>query len=194
MIRAVVSVVIPVYNGETFVFDTINSVVNQTYSNIEILVVDDGSTDATASIVKSIVDPRITYFHQANSGVSRARNFGMLQAHGSFIMFLDADDLLHPGFIEQRICFISSCNADCLTGPVFLFGDSIAKLQQLRGCSINGMQEILLSNPSVTTAPSAYFFRLEFLKEHFLFFNENLSSTADREFLIRCLAVGTFIF
>jgi glycosyltransferase involved in cell wall biosynthesis len=194
MIPAVVSVVIPVYNGESFVLDTLLSVINQTYSYLEVLVVDDGSTDRTASIVKSIVDPRIVYSYQSNSGVSRARNSGLLQAHGDFLVFLDADDVLQGKFIEDRIKYFSSCQADCVTGPVYLFGETIVKSPSLRGCSCNGLHEILLSNPSVTTAPSAYFFRLDFLKQHFLFFNETLSSTADREFLIRCLAVGTFAF
>jgi glycosyltransferase involved in cell wall biosynthesis len=86
-----VSVIIPVYNGEKFIKDSINSVLNQEYDNWECIVVDDGSTDGTASIIKEY--EQIIYLHQGNAGVAAARNLGIKKASGEYLAFLDADDV-----------------------------------------------------------------------------------------------------
>ena len=86
-----VSVIIPVYNGEKFIKDSINSVLNQEYDNWECIVVDDGSTDGTASIIKE--HEQIIYLHQGNAGVAAARNLGIKKASGEYLAFLDADDV-----------------------------------------------------------------------------------------------------
>lgn len=96
-----VSVIIPVYNGEKYIADSINSVLKQTYSNIEIIVVDDGSEDRTGEIVKSF--SKVKYFHKKNQGVSSSRNFGMSVAQGNYIAFLDADDMYTPDKIEKQV-------------------------------------------------------------------------------------------
>ena len=93
-----VSIVIPVYNVENFVKDTLSSVCNQTYKNIEIICVDDGSTDNSLSVLNfySEKDKRIKVLSQSNSGVSAARNNGIRAAEGEYICFLDSDDFMHP--------------------------------------------------------------------------------------------------
>lgn len=93
-----VSVIIPLYNKERAILNTIKSVVNQSFSDIEIVIVDDGSTDNSAAIVKEYAaqDSRIKYFVKTNGGVSSARNFGLSKAVGDWVIFLDADDeMLH---------------------------------------------------------------------------------------------------
>ena len=100
-----VSVIIPTYNGSRFIKESIQSVLDQTYPNIEIIVVDDGSTDNTPAIVKSIADPRIIHIRQANSGVSMARNHGIDISHGDYIAFLDHDDLWLPHKLEKQMPF-----------------------------------------------------------------------------------------
>jgi len=97
-----VSAVIPVYNGERFLAETIESVLAQTYKNIECIVVNDGSTDGTAEICRSYGD-RIRYFEKPNGGVSSARNLGIANANGELIAFLDADDLWKAEKIEQQV-------------------------------------------------------------------------------------------
>ena len=99
-----VSVIIPVYNGANYITETLNSVLIQAYKNIEVIVVNDGSTDKTEEIVKSFGD-RIRYFVQKNKGVSSARNFGLLKAEGEYVQFLDADDLLFEDKIFNQIEF-----------------------------------------------------------------------------------------
>lgn len=97
-----VTAVIPAYNAERFLDETIRSVLNQTYPRIECVVVNDGSSDATAEIAKSFGD-RIVYLEKENGGVSSARNLGIENARGDFIAFLDADDLWLPHKIARQV-------------------------------------------------------------------------------------------
>ena len=89
-----VSVVIPVYNVEPYLHECVKSVVEQTYTNIEIILVDDGSTDNSGTLCDefALSDSRICVFHKKNGGLSDARNYGIRQSHGSLISFIDSDD------------------------------------------------------------------------------------------------------
>lgn len=103
-----VSVIIPAYNADRFIRDTLTTVAAQTYAAIEILVVDDGSTDNTAKIVSAFTaqDPRIRLIQTRNGGVARARNIGLQEARGRYVAFLDADDLWHPEKIARQVAFM----------------------------------------------------------------------------------------
>lgn len=94
------SVIIPVYNKENFVAKTIESVLNQSFTNFEVIVVNDGSTDSSEEKILAQQENRILYFTKKNEGVAVARNFGILKASGSFICFLDADDYWFPDFLS----------------------------------------------------------------------------------------------
>ena len=98
MDRTLVSVIIPVLNGERFIARTLDSVLAQTYRPLEVVVVDDGSTDQTPAIVDSVAahDSKIRFFRRPHSGLSATRNFAISQANGGLIAPLDADDLWHP--------------------------------------------------------------------------------------------------
>lgn len=102
-----VSVIIPTFNAAKFVADAVRSVLNQTYYNIEIHVVDDGSTDNTREVINAFAsDARVQYHFKENGGVSSARNFGIRAARGQFIGLCDADDLWMPKKLELQIsCF-----------------------------------------------------------------------------------------
>jgi GT2 family glycosyltransferase len=95
---AMVSVIIPTFNRAYCVADSIDSALNQTHRNIEVIVVDDGSNDGTRDLVRSryAANPRVRYFYQSNAGVASARNVGLLHAQGAFVAFLDSDDLWLP--------------------------------------------------------------------------------------------------
>ncbi|WP_193016646.1 glycosyltransferase family 2 protein [Proteus sp. FME41] len=95
------SIIIPLYNKELYINKTINSVLNQTYQNFEIIIVDDGSTDNSLFIAKSILDPRIIITEQENAGVSVARNTGIKHSSGDYLVFLDADDIYLPNALEH---------------------------------------------------------------------------------------------
>jgi len=97
------SVIIPLYNKELYIKDTILSVLNQSFSDFEIVIVNDGSKDKSLQVVNNIKDGRIRIINQQNAGVSAARNRGMNEAQGEYIFFLDADDILLDGAFD--ICY-----------------------------------------------------------------------------------------
>ena len=97
-----VSVIIPVYDGERYLAEAIDSLLAQTVPPLEVVVVDDGSTDGTAQIIRAYGAP-VRYVHQPNAGQSAARNHGVRLARGDYIAFLDADDLVHPKKLERQL-------------------------------------------------------------------------------------------
>jgi glycosyltransferase involved in cell wall biosynthesis len=100
-----ISCTVPVYNGERYLAETLQSILAQTHQPLELIVVDDGSTDATPAVVADFGD-RIRYVRQENAGPSAARNHGIKVSNGDFIAFLDADDLWHPEKLaRQMVCF-----------------------------------------------------------------------------------------
>jgi glycosyltransferase involved in cell wall biosynthesis len=101
-----VSVVIPCFNSIQFIDETLNSVVKQTYPNIEIIVIDDGSTDGTLEYLQSIYGDKITVKKNSGKGACVARNFGYKISTGDIIQFLDADDLLSIDKIEKQVAFL----------------------------------------------------------------------------------------
>lgn len=95
------SVVIPLYNKEATIIQTLNTVLNQRFKQYEIIVIDDGSTDNGVELIKCLVDSRIKIFQKENGGVAEARNYGILKASFSWVVFLDADDYWMPEFLEE---------------------------------------------------------------------------------------------
>lgn len=97
-----ISIIIPVYNLEKYIGGNINNMLSQTYKNIEVIYVDDGSSDSSAQIIKdaALKDSRIKYFYKQNGGVSSARNLGLEKAAGDYIMFVDGDDLINESAAE----------------------------------------------------------------------------------------------
>jgi glycosyltransferase involved in cell wall biosynthesis len=99
-----VSVIVPVFNGEAHLGKAIASIIEQAHRPIEILVVDDGSTDGSAAIARSF--PEVTYLHQPNAGVAAARNTGLRRARGELIAFLDQDDRWTPDKLSVQLSFL----------------------------------------------------------------------------------------
>jgi glycosyltransferase involved in cell wall biosynthesis len=117
-----VSVIVPVYNGERFLAETIDSILAQTYPSCELIVVDDGSTDRTRAIASSY--PSVQYIYQANAGTAAARNRGIEVARGEFLAFLDADDLWMPDKLSvQMAAFEADPALEIVTGYVEQFVD-----------------------------------------------------------------------
>lgn len=124
-----VSVVVPAYNAESSIKTTIDSIINQTYKNIEIIVVDDGSKDSTAEIVESYKNDRIKLINKENGGVSSARNLGIKSSRGDYVAFCDSDDVWSLDKLEKQVAVINSFkNVDFV------------------GCNRNGEQTRVLLN------------------------------------------------
>lgn len=116
MTQDLITIIIPVFNAENYITSCLESILQQSYSNIEIIVINDGSIDNTEKIIEEycIKDPRIHYISQINSGPSAARNRGLKSATGEYIMFLDADDWLEKKCCEISINTIKAYHADML--------------------------------------------------------------------------------
>lgn len=113
-----ISIIIPLYNKEHSIASTLQTVLNQTFQDFEIIIVNDGSTDHSIDEVSKITDSRIRLIHQTNAGVSAARNRGIEEAKGEFIAFLDADDEWNPDYLKTQYkltqkypeCSVFACN------------------------------------------------------------------------------------
>ena len=121
-----VSIIIPVYNVADYVSNCIDSVIKQSYSNLEIIIVNDGSTDNSADICrrKANLDSRILYLEKENGGLSTARNYGLKFATGDFIYFLDSDDYLVINAIESLVSEQEKENADIVSSAFMMVDDT----------------------------------------------------------------------
>lgn len=187
MIKPSVTVVIPAYNASSFIEETIASVLSQTFTNFEVLVVDDGSTDDTAAIIDRISqqDKRVQLISQSNQGVSVARNHGLQAAQGELIAFLDSDDLWLPNKLEVHVRhFAKNSRLGMSYGIVgFMDADGKPTAQQSNPRLIGLTPEYLYSeNPAVT--PSNAVIRKEALLQ-VGGFDKTLSGCADAELFLR---------
>ena len=124
--QSLISIIMPAYNVENFISQSIESVINQTYQNWELIIIDDGSTDKTKDICNKYnnSDTRIKYYFQNNSRQSAARNKGIKLANGEIIAFLDADDLWLPEKISFSLKELNNINVDLLFTDTFYFNES----------------------------------------------------------------------
>lgn len=120
-----ISIVIPLYNKERSIAKTLDCVLGQTWQDFEVVVVDDGSTDRSAEVVKRCTDPRIRLISQKNAGVSAARNRGIAEARGEWVALLDADDEWEPDYLATQAALATAypdCSV-CATNYVFVSDD-----------------------------------------------------------------------
>lgn len=123
-----ISIVIPLYNKAKTIEHTLQSILNQSYKDFEVIIVDDGSTDKSLEIVSSIKDPRIVVFQQVNQGVSAARNLGVKMASCDFVAFLDADDEWDSDYLETQVNMIRTFPEASVFGTNYRFKDSLGNI------------------------------------------------------------------
>lgn len=111
---ALVSIIVPVYQVREYINDCVESLIRQTYTNLEILMIDDGSTDGSGEICDTYAnkDDRIRVIHQDNQGLSAARNTGLNQVKGDYIVFVDSDDVVRPDYVEKLYSMMHRYQAD----------------------------------------------------------------------------------
>ena len=121
--KAKVSVIVPVYNVESYLEECLDSIINQTFKDIEIILVNDGSTDSSPKIMELYAskDSRITVLNQPNKGVSAARNAGIEQASGEYFLFVDSDDMIVPDAIEKLYGKAGEAGAELVIGNTLYF-------------------------------------------------------------------------
>lgn len=134
--KKTVSIIIPVYNLEKYIVNCLESIVAQTYKNLEILCIDDGSTDKSAEIIKRFAasDSRVKYFYHDNAGVSVARNHGLEIASGDYIMFVDGDDYLHYQAVELFVREIEKSDCDVVCAHEVYTSNTDEKMQSITEC------------------------------------------------------------
>lgn len=180
-----VSVIMPVFNKELYLRRSIESVLNQTYTNFDFIIINDGSTDSSSIIVQDYErkDFRIKYINQTNHGVSNARNKGLDMSESEFIAFLDADDELRNDFLEKMIESILGDNV-CYCGHYFVLNDykKEAKINFLSG-------DILVSYllNSCTPNTNSWLIRKSFLNDYNIRFTPNISWGEDMLFFSKVL-------
>ncbi|MBL1232163.1 MAG: hypothetical protein CMD31_06210 [Flavobacteriales bacterium] len=190
--KTLVSIIIPCYNAKKYIAETIESVINQSYSNWELIIVNDGSTDNSATILNqfSEKDNRIQLINKSNSGVSDTRNKGLEVANGEFITFLDADDVWHITNLEKKVKFFTSTDYDVVYSYCQMIDEQSKPIDRiLKGENNLKIADFLSLKANYNTAPSGIVFKKEVLYK-IGGFDVNLSNNADQDVLIQSLANG----
>ena len=180
-----VSIIIPVYNVEVYLKECIESVLEQSYKNLEIILVDDGATDSSGKICDEYKDKdnRIIVFHKENGGLSSARNSGLAIATGKFVYFLDSDDYIEKNAIEVLVENMRTNNSEVvfLDGNIFYEEGAEIRptntyIRQRKYELCNGKEQLrkLIETGEYRTAVPFLFFKKEFLDNHQLRFKEGI--------------------
>ena len=190
-----VSIIIPCYNAELYIKRTIESVLKQTYTDYELVIINDGSSDDTKTIINQIKSEKIKYFEKSNSGVSDTRNLGFQKyCNGEFVLFLDADDILSENFLTERVNGLTKHKE---YGAVCSFIEKIDENDvKIPGQfnSLSNQEELYNLEPNKFTCPSGYLFRSKFLKDNSIFFDNELQSSADKFFLVTFFKFSKILF
>ncbi len=188
MSKPLVSVIVPVFNSEMYISECIYSITSQSYPNLEIIIVNDGSTDNSSEIIQTLKkkDSRIIVLSQTNKGVSSARNRGIDQASGEYIAFLDSDDLCVPDRIEKQLCYMQSHNLDVCGSSLCIISDNNKEKVKSYPVSNDQLKFNYLFFKK-TMAWSSTIFKVASIKNHR--FDENLCFAEDFDFLLR-LVIG----
>lgn len=193
MSSPLVSVIIPVYNAERYIEATIRSVFNQTMPDLEIIVLNDGSTDSSGEIIQRLQkeDKRIIYIPKANSGVSDTRNIGISKASGRWLAFLDADDLWKPANLEKKINAVQQSGRQWVFSNLEYIDENNNLLSQATGelTSANILNRLLLwEGGDIVPGPCSNILVAKKMFDEGVKFDIHLSSPADRDICIQLAA------
>lgn len=190
--RPLISVIIPMYNSKDYIEETLQSVLDQTYRNFEIIVIDDGSTDGSGDIVKKMQDKHknIYYIYQCNSGVSTARNVGLKFAKGEYIAFLDSDDLWLREKLEKQIKRLLDTGYDaCYCGTIDYFEDRNIYIKE-KISFYNGKVLIPFLKDKFWGQTGTWIVKKRLILDNKILFNETCNWGEDFEFFFKVMALG----
>lgn len=182
-----ITVLLPVYNCEKYVFDAIASILNQTYSNFELLIIDDCSTDTTLQICKSFGDERIILIEkEKNSGYTNSLNYGIAIAKGKYIARMDGDDISLPTRFEKQVAFMEANEDVVVCGTTFSIINSTTVIalpelhEDIKGRLLNGN---CIGHPTVML-------RKNTLEKHAILYNPEMEPAEDYDMWTRLITVG----
>ena len=184
-----VSVIIPAYNGDRYIEEAISSILAQTYTDYEIIVVDDGSTDNTQQIIQQYGD-RVKYFTQANQGVAASRNLGLTKAQGEYIAFLDQDDVFLPHKLASQVALFEQDSSLGIVNSGWQIVDRDGVFQS----AVEPWQQISDLNTANLIIWKPVFLGAMLFKRSWLEqtsgFNTSLEQTPDVDLVIRLAGIG----
>lgn len=190
----IVSVVVPIYNVELYMRKCIDTIISQTYKELEIILVDDGSTDTSGKIADEYKnkDSRIQVIHKTNGGLSDARNKGMKVAKGKYICFIDSDDYIEKNMIENMVKQIQKTNSDVVICGFYVdYEDKSGKLIRREARQLEGKIDLEKMNPTFLGMLGYAWnkiYSLNFLRKNNFEFEKGLSMIEDTEFNTRVLS------
>ncbi|HBH22522.1 MAG TPA: glycosyl transferase family 2 [Cytophagales bacterium] len=180
----------PAYNAAPYIEEAIQSAINQSHRNFELLIINDGSTDNTKDIIQLFKDPRVKYFSQQNKGVSYARNVGLKVMKGDFFCFLDADDVLPQRSLESRLSvFRSDENIKFVDGKVLIKNKYLTKIIKSWEPKFQGppLEELLMLSGKNFLGNT---WMIRWHKDQLYWFKEGLSHSEDLLFYINLAKRG----
>src|SRR5699024_6087156 len=185
-----VTVFIPVYNGEAYISGALESIIKQTYTNLDILVIDDGSTDHSAQIVNDYTDKRVRLFlNHKNNGIPYTRNLGLQKAKGKYIAVMDADDVADPMRIEKQVAFMEKhTDIDAIGTYYKVIGGRFNKIVKTKNIDTQAIQEGLILLNQI--GHSTYFIRLVTLRKHHIRYNPDYFVAQDYDLWVQLSKVG----
>lgn len=195
------SIIIPVYNSERNIEKCINSLLNQTYKDFELIIINDGSIDNSYKVINSLIKGKnnIYLYNQTNQGVSAARNLGISKAKGEYISFIDSDDYVDNNYVKELISKVNNNQWDCvITGISFISKSQQKKiiyhLENKEWTPQTAEEWISFFKTELLTSPVAKLYKKEIIKKYNIKFNPQLSFAEDRDFNISFLVHTNRIF
>ncbi len=170
-----VSVIIPVYNVEKYIRQCLESIINQTLKEIEIIIVNDGTRDNSMKIVEEyILDERIRVINKENGGLSSARNTGILAAQGKYICFIDSDDFIEKSMLEELYNIIEEKNFDVVDSDIFLYDDKSYEIKERKNKEYLKIEKGLTLWEKYNVEVWNKIYRKSFLLDNNIFFEEGI--------------------
>ena len=191
-----VTVIVPVYNVEKYIERCARSILRQTYHNLEIIFVNDGSPDGCGSILDSLKeeDPRIVVIHKKNEGVSAARNDGLKITNGEFVIFVDGDDWIDEMLIEDFVGAIEKLGTEMVVSYNYLFDDNLPSFRKIdtnRISSSEAIEELYLGKIDVAVWNKMY--KRSFLKDNNIAFHTQFWFAEGMTFNIECFSKCDYV-
>jgi len=198
-----VSIIIPTYNAELHIIDCLNSIVNQSYSNLELIIVNDGSTDSTTEKIEKFIENhtspiKIEYFIKENAGVSSARNKGIELATGKFIIFIDSDDTVSPEHVSSLIAPFNE-----LDPSILVCNRLVDEHRRVKNISVEGFYDLgkfeqgysVLENSNQLGYLHNKIFSKDIIVKNNILFNEEISMAEDLLFVLKYIGfISGFYF
>lgn len=183
--QPLISVIIPVYNSADLLTRCLNYLINQTYNKLEIIIIDDGSTDNTPGVCRDFAkrDARIKFLRQKNSGPANARNNGLGKATGEYVHFHDADDFVEQDYYEKMVAALNQSHADIICGEVEEIGYFFPKFDRVHICTTLE-EKLSIPRTYMFNVVWRYLYRRDFLVQHNLQYPKNMFVGEDTMFMM----------